>query len=31
MSAAFHGEDPAAQHKKGQAEIDAFLKANPGF
>jgi ABC-type glycerol-3-phosphate transport system substrate-binding protein len=31
VSASFHGEDPAAQHKKGQAEIDAYLKANPGF
>ena len=31
VSAAFHGSDPAAEHKKAQAEIDAFLKANPGF
>ncbi len=31
VSAAFHGEDPTAQHKKAQAEIDAYLKANPGF
>ncbi len=31
VSAAFHGADPAAEHKKAQAEIDAFLAANPGF
>jgi multiple sugar transport system substrate-binding protein len=31
VSASFHGADPAAEHKKAQAEIDAFLKANPGF
>jgi raffinose/stachyose/melibiose transport system substrate-binding protein len=31
VSAAFHGADPAAEHKKAQAEIDAYLAANPGF
>jgi ABC-type glycerol-3-phosphate transport system substrate-binding protein len=31
VSAAFHGADPASEHKKAQAEIDAFLAANPGF
>ncbi len=28
---AFHGADPAAEHKKAQDEIDAYLAANPGF
>jgi ABC-type glycerol-3-phosphate transport system substrate-binding protein len=31
VSAALHGADPAAEHKKAQAEIDAYLAANPGF
>jgi ABC-type glycerol-3-phosphate transport system substrate-binding protein len=31
VSAAFHGADPAAEHKKAQTEIDAYLAANPGF
>lgn len=31
VSAAFHGADPAAEHEKAQAEIDAYLQANPGF
>ena len=31
VSAAFHGADPAAEHKKAQDEIDAYLAANPGF
>jgi ABC-type glycerol-3-phosphate transport system substrate-binding protein len=31
VSAAFHGADPAAEHKKAQGEIDAYLAANPGF
>jgi multiple sugar transport system substrate-binding protein len=31
VSASFHGADPAAEHKKAQAEIDAYLAQNPGF
>ncbi|MEP7224539.1 MAG: extracellular solute-binding protein [Actinomycetota bacterium] len=31
VSASFHGADPAAEHKKAQGEIDAYLKQNPGF
>jgi ABC-type glycerol-3-phosphate transport system substrate-binding protein len=31
VSAALHGADPAAEHKKAQAEIDTYLAANPGF
>jgi ABC-type glycerol-3-phosphate transport system substrate-binding protein len=31
VSAALHGADPAAEHKKAQDEIDAYLAANPGF
>jgi ABC-type glycerol-3-phosphate transport system substrate-binding protein len=30
VSAALHGSDAAAEHKKAQDEIDAFLAANPG-
>jgi ABC-type glycerol-3-phosphate transport system substrate-binding protein len=30
VSAALHGADPAAEHKTAQAEIDAYLEANPG-
>jgi ABC-type glycerol-3-phosphate transport system substrate-binding protein len=30
VSAALHGSDPATEHKKAQAQIDAYLKANPG-
>jgi ABC-type glycerol-3-phosphate transport system substrate-binding protein len=29
VSAALHGADPAAEHRKAQAEIDAHLQANP--
>ena len=31
VSEALHGADPAATHKAAQAEIDAYLAANPGF
>lgn len=31
VSASLHGADPAPAHKAAQAEIDAFLQANPGF
>ena len=31
VSSSLHGADPASTHKAAQAEIDAFLKANPGF
>jgi hypothetical protein len=31
VSASFHGADPAAEHKKAQTEIDAYLAQNPGF
>jgi ABC-type glycerol-3-phosphate transport system substrate-binding protein len=31
VSASLHGADPAAEHKKAQAEIDTYLAANPGF
>jgi ABC-type glycerol-3-phosphate transport system substrate-binding protein len=30
ISAAFHGADPAAEHARAQAEIDAYLADNPG-
>ena len=31
VSASLQGADPAAAHKAAQAEIDAYLAANPGF
>jgi ABC-type glycerol-3-phosphate transport system substrate-binding protein len=31
VSAALHGQDVKAQHKQGQAQIDKFLKDNPGM
>jgi ABC-type glycerol-3-phosphate transport system substrate-binding protein len=31
VSASLQGADPAPAHKAAQAEIDTFLKANPGF
>ncbi|MBX3030591.1 MAG: extracellular solute-binding protein [Chloroflexi bacterium] len=30
ISASLHGADPAEEHAKAQAEIDAYLQANPG-
>jgi ABC-type glycerol-3-phosphate transport system substrate-binding protein len=31
VSNAFHGADPAAEHARGQGEIDQFLQDNPGM
>jgi multiple sugar transport system substrate-binding protein len=31
ISASLQGADPASEHQKAQAEIDAFLAENPGF
>lgn len=31
VSASLHGADPADEHRKAQAEIDAYLEQNPGF
>jgi hypothetical protein len=31
VSASLQGADPAPAHKAAQAQIDAYLKANPGF